>query len=406
MEDTIFNHERLDQFDKSLSFPLRKHDFLKNRDELFVEQKEKDKFCMLKIARAENKGIITKEGADYLRKYYHDGMKVYAQMFLVLNQIFGEEESITIIDPATKKIILENANLRHVTPNTCAIFKFSDKNKNPVFLTLPGMKNIDRAIDKIKIGGKYSSPSQLRDILRFSIGGKRYNDICEIDEKLYSLSEITIDDRKTKDKFCANDVSQPQKFNEKNFRNKVIYLELENDLIIEGQEKIISLDLVDNLTHGYYEQLRLLKEDQAIAEKNKVIDMTNLELTIFDLYRWGIEKHNQNEVLEKIVRMEERFDFLQVEKNKEGLYEDCIKFIDENFLVRPKQALLLNEPLPNISKETKERIALETCSPELQALFRDVSDDIENVFKRYKKYIAPKYRCTIMATNNRLQKGR
>lgn len=74
------------------------------------------------------------------------------------------------------------------------------------------------------------------------------------------------------------------------------------------------------LTHPFYESLRLEKEKnealelslppeelkqnpQYTAGRRKI---SSLEYTIQAINRWGIEKHNQHDVLDKVMRIEER----------------------------------------------------------------------------------------------------
>lgn len=159
-----------------------------------------------------------------------------------------------------------------------------------------------------------------------------------------------------------------------------MYLELPSGAKIEVQEKITSLELVDMLTHPFYESLRLEKEKnealelslppeelkqnpQYTAGRRKI---SSLEYTIQAINRWGIEKHNQHDVLDKVMRIEERKRIKGIvidesrltpeEKSwvKSGLDPECVRMLQDNFLARPKQALILSNPLPDIPQEVKK----------------------------------------------------
>ena len=106
---------------------------------------------------------------------------------------------------------------------------------------------------------------------------------------------------------------------------------------------------------------------------------------------------------------------------REGMDPECVRIIEDNFLARPKQALLMENPMPDIPQSIKDMYVqyhkdifnrqktevpsdfvhifrMYDKSPELQTLFRDASPELRNVFNKYKKIIAPKYRCVINDT--------
>ncbi|MFI3242446.1 MAG: hypothetical protein R3Y43_07755 [Alphaproteobacteria bacterium] len=389
---------RKDTFDRSVSFPLKYKDLFNRTDEeIDADQAQKDIKALAKINRAEKKGEITSEGADYLRMYYTDSMSVYRQMYSVFDSVFGEEENFKIVDPVTKKTILDEdeAHLKHVTPNTCAIFRIPfGKSKNPLFFTMPGVKNVDRAIEKIKIDGKYKgNHKKLNDVLRVSISGKRLEEIENVYQEFLKMPGIKIDEKETKDKFCGNDVKRADEFTEKNFRNKVFFIHLPNGLKVEVQLKITALEMVDDLTHKMYEEQRKINESSSLSQREKETRTLNIDRSIGMLYRLGIEKYNQK-VLEKVVRKESRYKAKISNKkpSKDGVYSDCIKIIQDNFLARPKQMLVETEPLFDLTPDLKRQIGYEGLSTELKHLFRDASPEVKDVFNRYKKYILPKYR--------------
>ena len=147
----------------------------------------------------------------------------------------------------------------------------------------------------------------------------------------------------------------------------------------------------------------------------------------------GIEKHNQHDVLDKVLRVEERkrVKGITIDESKltpeekewvkEGMDPECVHILQDNFLARPKQALMMENPVPDIPQHIKDMykqyhkdifnrtktsipddfvriFKIYDKSPELQSLFRDASPELRNVFNKYKKILAPKYRCVINDT--------
>lgn len=493
-----------DNFDQSVSFPMDKGYFEQSVEEIKQQQKERDAYCMQLIEQAATTGLlmlndkvidenspeasrpdahvfkIDEDARALLESYYHDGMEVYRQMYLVFDSIFCEEENIQVVDPKTNTVIKDHATLKDITPNSCVKVFYRDDNGNKLILTYPGLKNVTRAIQKLANDGKYhieykrkliglnkkykDNPEQLAeeqnkllkptdmmgDILRVSLSMKRYSDLEKWTEYVQSVDKFKVNPKRIKDKFCNNDVRRHQEFSEKNFRNRVIYLELPNGTKIEVQCKLTSLELVDNLTHPFYETLRLekercqqledalsqeeLKKSRQYSSSKKKVSL--LEYTILALNRWAIEKHNQHDVLDKVMRIEERkrVKGISVDEStlspeekkwyKQGMDPECVHFLKNNFLVRPKQALVIENPLPDISPKIKDMyhqyhndlfngytpdaaddfiyiFKMYDKSSELQSLFRDASPELKNVFNKYKKILVQMYRGAINDTSKR-----
>lgn len=473
-------YTRNNALNTTVSYPLE-HDFFNNsQEEIDKKQQDINQQCLRKINAAFENGVIDKDTAEKLTFYYKDGGNLYKNvMFLSIYKVFKEEENIQVIDPNTYDVLVDNANVKHINPNLHTVLTYRDGNQNPIYITLAGLKNVDRAIQKPRIHGKYYNeyvaekielfkqyfspneaqkiaikkkrPSQrtmifaneeekqkayeedlaqilkphdrLRDILRMSISVKRYNDIKDIEERLITSDAFEVDLRSIENNFCDNDVKNADKFSEKNFRNVVLYLKLKNGATVEVQIKLTALELVDRMTHPFYESLREYKEElpnitDEAKRKQTEQKISTLQYTIQAINRYGIEKHNQNEVLEKVMRMEEKFKLLGIAPQADGTYEECNRFLAHNFLARPKQALVKNEPLINIPDEVKrmyrlyhkkrglQRIPRDyqlmfkmyDKSPQLKNLFKDASPEIKEIFTRYKKVLAPNYRCIIDGT--------
>lgn len=106
---------------------------------------------------------ISKESRDYLAKHYSNTMYKYGNMYYILQKNLGKAVRIKFKDLRTGKktvILHENGkpvsnSLRCVTPGTSVEIEFTDKYGKSMYLTMPGIKNVERAIEKIKEGGKY-----------------------------------------------------------------------------------------------------------------------------------------------------------------------------------------------------------------------------------------------------------
>ena len=109
-----------DNFDQSVSFPMDEEYFEQSVEEIKEQQKVRDASCMQLIEQAATTGVlmlndkvidknspeashpeahlfkIDDDARKLLESYYHDGMEVYRQMYLVFDSIFGEEEYLCI----------------------------------------------------------------------------------------------------------------------------------------------------------------------------------------------------------------------------------------------------------------------------------------------------------------------
>lgn len=281
------------------------------------------------ISDYEKKEIIDKESADYMRSIYGNPMEAYRAMYKSLCytlmktyrpgkiqklQEVGEEigpEEIHALDPETG-IIEENERFaeynnhnnmskykeyqaKHITPFTSMRLTFYDYRDNPIFVIMPGMKNIHRAIDKIKLpvydkqgkmispGGKYyqqyakdiekinkkniseeekqveisklAKPFQrLKDMLRLTITRKYYSDTAETMDLLTNKPEYHVNPKESKDSF-NNNKNDNKAYGLKNYREKRVYINMEINgclVAIETQIKITKLNEGDYKTHTIY----------------------------------------------------------------------------------------------------------------------------------------------------------
>ncbi len=490
------SNQRADQFDKGVSFPLVDVDYSKSREQINSEQHEKDAICMEMIdeavlnektgedytletmtLEAVRQGKIDKDYAELLRFYYHDGMETYKEVFFSISNKLGIKQKIKIVDPSSGAVKVDDARLGQITPNNCAILEFMDRLEyeahlslgsnrnrdffdipetlNPVYLTMPGLKSIKRALAKYEkywsayeakkenCIKKYGEDTQacrdaisalvtpteaLGDIARCSISVKRLQNIRMWANFFEQSPDIRVDPQKTKDKFCANNVRNAHKFTANNFRNYVCYAELPNGIKIEIQLKITALDEVDKLTHPLYEKLRDLqreiKSEKDKKEKLKMqMEIYKLNTLIQAIYRTGIEKHNQNEVFDKVYRVEEQNRISGNQRlNSEGLDMDALQILERNFLARPKQAFVCEDPIWNIpvsikreflrfkrnpedktiSEDMKKVYEIYDNSPYLQKLFKNCPKHVRETMHRYMHCITGRYMGTVYGDRKEL----
>ncbi|MDR1694664.1 MAG: hypothetical protein LBR70_05715 [Lactobacillaceae bacterium] len=106
---------------------------------------------------------IDKDTRDHLAKHYENTMFLYGNMYYLLQRSLGKAKQISYKDLSSgdkMPLFHENmkpvsSSLRCVTPMTSVEIEFVDKYGKPLILILPGVKNVERAIEKVKIGGKY-----------------------------------------------------------------------------------------------------------------------------------------------------------------------------------------------------------------------------------------------------------
>lgn len=160
-----------------------------------------DDYSIAYVNKALRQKLITKEAADYLKGIFGNSMEttrsIYKNVSETLLRNFrphklkrlaelGEEPSpdeINAIDLETGKVE-ENTGIdghdnmkrykeyrvKHITPFTNMRLTFYDFRDNPVYVIMPGLKNVRRAIDKIKMPVVDKKTGKV-----ISHGGKYYN---------------------------------------------------------------------------------------------------------------------------------------------------------------------------------------------------------------------------------------
>lgn len=487
---------------QKVSFPMEQKYFDTSDASIRAEQRARDAYCILQIEKAFSEGLlldgdkfidendpqqkaseeavrifIDEDAKKLLEFYYSDGMDIYTEMTTAFNQVFENDKEFKVVDRDSWDVIKDKAQPKDITPNSCVqVFIFKKHPEKPggrevqAVLTYPGLKNVNRAILKLSTTGKYATEYKRKklelrrrfrddeqtyqkevakllkpvdlmgDILRISLSLENYATLVRWKDKAIASKAFKVNPNRIKDKFCNNDVRLADQFNEKNFRNLVLYLQIGNNKVVEVQLKIRDLELVDKLTHPFYEQLRLKKEklkkleldlEEKSGGSNNIValntgseltklrrDVKRLEMTIQTINRYGIEKHNQNKILSKAVKIEQKLRDAGISPHPDGTYPEVSEWLEKNFLARPLQDLREDAPLLNLPAKIKKmylayrrgkkhQVPTEaeagyakmfdfyTKNPELQQLFKDFKPGQLEVFNRYKKILAPKYRCVI-----------
>lgn len=299
------------------------------------------------IEKALKNKQIDEEAASYLKGIYGDAMETYRELYKNITATLlkeyrphkikrlaelGEEpapDEINAIDLDTG-IVEENQIIggyhnnmskykeyraKHITPFTNMRLTFFDFRDNPVYVVLPGLKNVRRAIDKIKLpvydangklvseGGKYYTSYQeeiskirqkyeqdlrqkygqntsayknafkaikpkinheismvekpyqrLKDVVRMTITRKYYTDTEETLDMFKKDPQYKVSIREIKDSFNGNS-HDSKKYNQKNYREKRAYLNMMVKGIpfkVETQIKITKLYEGDIDTHAIY----------------------------------------------------------------------------------------------------------------------------------------------------------
>lgn len=304
-----------------------------------------NEFSLGYIENARRNKLIDEEAAEYLSGIYGDAMETYRTLYRnitasliqeyrpdkirrlqeldeelapeqinAINLETGEvEENIKGDDPHNNMSKYKEYSIKHITPFTNMRLTFYDFRDNPVYVILPGLKNVRRAIDKIKMpvydekgklvsgGGKYYSgynediakirskyakelslrygnktaaykkamqelepqiqaeiaavpkPIQrLKDVVRMTITRKYYTDTVETLNMFVNTPEYEVSE--IRDSFYDN-TSDSSKYGMKNYREKRAYLNMETNgkpFQVETQIKITKLYDGDIHTHLIY----------------------------------------------------------------------------------------------------------------------------------------------------------
>ena len=312
-----------------------------SREEIQNLQQKINAYNINYINESEKKNVIDANTAEYLRNVCTNPSQIINNMvqkisYSILHEYrsgkikkleeLGEEiapDEINAIDLHSGKIeenpysdgdnrhTNKEYQTKHITPFTSMRLTFYDFRDNPIYVIMPGMKDIRRAIDKVRLpvydnngklisrGGKYyeqylkdmqkvvssfenkyaakykkgsaeykkamkaAEPEiqkeqakvllpfqRLKDIYRFTICRKYYQDTEETLQLFAQDPQYAVQKAEIKDAFHGN-INESSAYETKNYRDKKVYLNLDG-IKIEVQIKITKLHGGDVITSEIY----------------------------------------------------------------------------------------------------------------------------------------------------------
>ncbi len=352
-------------------------------------QKQKD---LEEINASYERKEIDKETKEFLESYFGNRDKLNEAFKNSLNALFGcQPKAIKYINLLEGKIDNETSYFEeHVGPDTTMVYEYEIdapwrlENQIPdnvqeriiIRVVKPQMKSVRRAIEKVKIGGKYDLERQkelaklssgkvadvseldlpklrtpiqkMKDILRCTVLTPRYDDLVAIFDRSVESGNVTKSSRPSK--YLDNDVKNAQAFfkNGKNYRDMKNYLHVwlsdSRKFFCEVQYKInVQFFKADRITSLLYASLRKWQEmfHKAETEGDKLVlnsKIFNQHLSMQKINSQAFEDYNLS-VLQDARKMEDRLKRAGVRPEQDGSYSLCRKLLDANLLVRSSKAL-------------------------------------------------------------------
>lgn len=298
------------------------------------------------IEKCQEDGVLDAVSADYMADSYRNAKENRSTLYKNVTNTFlskyrpeklrllselGEEpapEQINAINLDSGEVELNSQKgthaskfkeyrPQHITPFTDMQLTFYDLRDNPIHIDIPAIKDVRRAVEKIKLpvvdkktgkiishGGKYHQQYQsdieklhrrygdneslfqekvvqlrrpyqrLMDIERLTIKRKYYMDTEETQNIFQKDDSYGIEKNEIKDAFNGN-INDSKKYNAKNYRDKKMYLHIEGPagkFTVETQIKITKLNEADFPTHHIYagnENSEIVNENELlISEQN------------------------------------------------------------------------------------------------------------------------------------------
>jgi len=384
------------------------------------KHREKDAENLKLIDESYAKGEIDEETRDFLYGYFLNSRKIYDDFKKSVSDSFGRApKSIKYINLLDGNIDNETPYFdEHVGPDTTMVYEYEIdapwrlENKIPdapmeritVTVVMPMMKDVSRAIEKVKKGGKYDLERQkelskllpgqtpedagldkaklrtplqkMKDILRCTVLAPRYDDILAIYTDNLDRGRATKSSRPSK--YLNNDTRNASAFfkNNKNYRDMKNYLHVSSGrgdrlFFAEVQYKTnVQFFKADIKTHTEYEEARQLQQKfyETQTEGDKMILNTRIYNHLLNIQRFNrtaFDDYNIS-VLQDMRKMEDRLKRAGVKAEKDGTYKLCRDLADANILVRSSIAL---------TDDT----------------FKNSPAWIKDIYKRYSKNIDKKY---------------
>lgn len=393
--DTIDNRaEVVEEMSKSDIDEYGRPNLELSQTDLQKKQHRQDLQNLKEIDKSFAAGEIDENTKNFLYSYYKDSTEIYHKFKQSINGLFGcNPKSIKYINLLEGKIDNETPYFyEHVNPNTTMVFEYeieapwrveskipgSPVERINILVVVPKMKDVKRAIQKVKIGGKYDLERQkelaklksgqtieeagldkaklrtplqkMKDILRCSVLAPRYDDVLA----LYSQSlTLGLADKSSRpSKYLDNNIQNAQLFfkNSKNYRDMKNYLHIQNtdgepfNFFGEVQYKMeAQFFRADIKTHLEYEYARKHQQEFFAAQTegdkklinakiyNRLLNIQKLNSQAFDYYNLS--------VLQDARILEDRLKNRGFKPDKDGTFGYCRELLDNNLLVRSSMAL-------------------------------------------------------------------
>ena len=394
--DTVDNrNEMLEHLNKAAIEEYGRPNLNLSKEELEQKRLLKASENLKKIDNSFQKGEIDRETRDFLYDYYINSSELYDEFKHSLNKIFGcPPQSIKYINLLEGKIDEETPYFEeHVGPDTTMVYEYEIdapwrvENQIPgivpskikIQIVVPQMKDVERAIEKVKINGKYDQERQkelaklkpgqtiedagldkaklrtplqkMKDILRCSILAPRYDDVVGVYNLVMQKGSAVKSSRPSK--YLDNDPKNAKLFfeNAKNYRDMKNYLPIGIDggkrilpFFCEIQYKIkIQFFRADNLTHSIYEKVRRLKENFFKTQLEGDKRLINSQIYLGFLQIQSINSKTFGEYNISVLRdariLEDKLKALGYKSDKDGTFRYCRQLLDNNLLVRSSMAL-------------------------------------------------------------------
>ena len=404
-----------------------------SREEIEADQLKDDDENLRIIEESFQKGEIDAETRDFLHDYYQNGTEIFAAFKESVNNLLGSQpKSKHYINLFTGRIDEKTAYFdEHVGPKTTMVYEYEVEapwrleNQIPgaspahinIKLIMPMMKDVRRAIEKVKIGGKYDlerrkelsklRPGQtpeeagldmaklrtpiakFKDAIRCTVLAPRYDDIDALFK--LSLQRCLAQKSSRPSKYLDNNPKNYKAFykNSKNYRDMKNYLyvsisdEIHNryekrgqgrrnhNFLAEVQYKTeIQFFEGDLLTHREYERVRKLQQEfyGLLTEGDKKVYNAKIYsrlLNIQQINRRTFSHYNMF-VLQEMRNMEDMLSTAGVKPDADGTWPLCRRLLDKALLVRSSVAL---------KKDS----------------FNDSAAWVKDVYRRYQPQIDGKY---------------
>lgn len=349
--------------------------------------KEKEKRDLEAIDKALSDGVIDKVTHDALYKSYENSWEKHQEMVeQIVRMMGGAPKAVKYKNLYNGKTDEETPYfIEHVRPDTSMVLEYevnapwrpenelpdSKGEKTTISFVISPLKNVERAIEKVKIGGQYDTerkkelaklkPGQtpeeaglsksklrlpherLKDVYRLTILAPFYDDLQAFCNMMVENNWATKSSRPSK--YLDNDVSNAEEFyrNSKNYRDIKLHMPFGNESA-EIQGKLEGQFDADTLTHYIYAKTRGLpsKFKTAVTEGYKRLinrKMLNGMRTIQNINTKAYSDYN-DKVLSRVKKSEDRARACGVKPDNNGTYAVARKIIKEAFLVRSAVALM------------------------------------------------------------------